>query len=74
MRNLVERVRGIRAYVKNAKKAADEIVDQYGERAMTRVGELEDQALSKKGILEFFYWKLVREYVRDIEKARQKNS
>ena len=70
----MERVRGIRAYVNNAKKAADEIVDQYGERAMARVAELEDQARNRRGILEFFYWKLVREYVRDIEKARQKNS
>jgi hypothetical protein len=66
--NLVERARGIRAYVKNAKKAAQEIVDQYGDRAIARVGELEDQARTKWDIMEFFYWKLVREYIREAQK------
>ena len=73
MRKLVEKARGIRGLVKNAKQAAQEIADQYGDRAMTRVGELEDQARGKKEILEFIYWKLVREYIRDIQKSRKSN-
>ncbi len=74
MKNLVERARGIRALVKNAKQAASEIIDQYGDGAMTRVGELGDEARSKRGVVEFFYWKLVREYIRDAQKNRPKNS
>lgn len=70
MKKIVEKAQGIRSLVKNAKQAAQEIVDQYGDRAMTRVRELEDQALSNKGFLEFFYWKLVREYIRDVQKNR----
>jgi hypothetical protein len=68
LKNLVERARGIRALVKNAKQAAQEIVDQYGDSAMTRVGELERQARGNKKLLEFFYWKLVREYIREAQK------
>lgn len=68
MKKLVDRARGIRAHVKNAKQAAEEIVDQYGESAMTRVGELERQARDNKKYLEFFYWKLVREYIKEVQK------
>lgn len=64
----MERARGIRRLVTNAKQAAKEIIDQYGENAMTRVGELQREALEKKGILEFFYWKLVGEYIRESQK------
>lgn len=70
----MKRVRGIRSLVKNARQAAQEIVEEYGERATTRVAELEEQARSKKGVVEFLYWKLVREYIRDTDKERQRNS
>lgn len=40
---------------------------------MTRVSELEDQALGNKKLLEFFYWKLVREYIRESKKLPKKH-
>ena len=70
MKKLVDKVRSIRALAKNAKRAAEEIVDQYGDRAMARVGELEEQTRSNKKILEYFYWKVVRAYIRDVQKNR----
>jgi hypothetical protein len=73
VRKLVKRVQGIRAQINNAKQAAEEIVDQYGDSAMTRVSELEDQALGNKKLLEFFYWKLVREYIRESKKLPKKH-
>ena len=37
---------------------------------MARVGELEEQTRSNKKILEYFYWKVVRAYIRDVQKNR----
>lgn len=49
----------------NAKRAATEIIDVYGEGAQRRLSELESQAFKKRAIMEYFYWKLVGEYVRE---------
>jgi hypothetical protein len=68
LKYLVEKVRGIRALAKNAKQAARELVDQHGDSAMTRVSELGDQARGSRKFTEYFYWKLVREYIREIQK------
>jgi hypothetical protein len=72
LKYLVEKVQGVRALAKNAKQAAQELVDQYGDSAMASISELEDRARGSRKFLEYFYWKLVREHIREIQKRPRK--
>lgn len=49
----------------NARGAATELVDVYGAGAKQRLLQLESEALARRAITEYFYWKLVGEYVRE---------
>jgi hypothetical protein len=63
------RIAGFKQAVAAAKKVAPEMVEIYGEGVWQRLKDLESTAWREGKITEVFYWRLVKEYVRELKKT-----
>lgn len=65
---VASRIAGLKQAVEAAKKVAPEMIEIYGEDVWQKLAALETKAWQDKKITEFFYWRLVKEYVRGLKK------
>lgn len=70
MRGIIDQVRGIRRMAVEAKQAAARMIEEFGDEAEQRIEDLASKSLAGRQISGFCYWKLVREYVRDLRKIK----
>ncbi len=70
---LARRVTGLQQSVRAAKKVAPEMIEIHGEGVWLRLRDLESKAWQEGKITEYYYWRLVGEYVRDLTKLHPKD-
>ena len=71
---LKRRIARIRAELGTAKRIADEMLQIYGDGVWNKFGELEQAAWRRSAFTEFLFWKMAREYAREIQKNRARKS
>lgn len=69
---VARRIAGLQQAMRAAKKVAPEMIQIYGEGVWLRLTDLESKAWQEGKITEYCYWRLVREYVRDLTKLGPK--
>lgn len=68
------RIAGIRAELGTAKQTADEMLKIHGDGVWAKFVELERAAWRRSALTEFLFWKMTREYAREIQKNRDRNT